>query len=119
MREDTVPIQKLKKLCAAPNRRARQRFPCDLVVNCRLLRKRFACNLVGVINISTAGAALILSRALECGTILAIDIQRGSNVERTLLGRVVHATRRGPEAWAIGCEFASPLSEKELQNLLS
>jgi hypothetical protein len=118
MPKETVSVRKSAAPPPAARQRAAERIPCDLRLNSRLLRRRLACAALQVVDISLTGLALLLDRPLGRGTILAIDVQRGQATIRTLLARVVHVTERGPGAYAIGCEFASQLSEQELRELL-
>ena len=55
MAEETVPAAPPEKPDDPTNRRTRERFPCELTLTCRLVRKRFACARIGVIDLSTTG----------------------------------------------------------------
>lgn len=116
---ETRPAAKQPDLSGSSHQRTMQRFPCDLVLSCRLVRKRHACAQVSVVDLSTTGIRLILDRGLEPQTILAIDVQKGQIWARTLLARVAHSTERADGTWAIGCQFANPLSEEEVRELLA
>lgn len=71
-------------------------------------------------DLSQGGMGLILNRRFEPGTGLAVEIPETDNYPAdTLLARVVHATRQPHEKWLLGCAFVSPLSDDELQRLLT
>jgi hypothetical protein len=69
-------------------------------------------------DVSTGGIALTLTRPFEAGTILILELE----AEATELRRVIEVVHAAPETdghWVIGCVFANPLGEDELQILLS
>jgi hypothetical protein len=75
--------------------------------------------LATVVDISVKGVGLILTRKLEPDTLLSIELQNtGSNFQRTLLARIVHAADQPGKGWRVGCAFAKALTEEELQALL-
>jgi hypothetical protein len=69
-------------------------------------------------DVSLGGLAIVLSQRLSPGTALIIDkpLQSGKPWH-ALSVRVVHATACA-EGWLLGCEFAHPLSEEDLEALL-
>jgi hypothetical protein len=69
-------------------------------------------------DVSTDGIALLLTRPLEVGTILILELES----EPRAIRRVIEVLHTAPERdghWAMGCIFASPLGEDELQSFLS
>jgi hypothetical protein len=69
-------------------------------------------------DVSLGGLALVLSQRLTPGTRLIIDKPlRSGRPWHALSVRVVHATACA-EGWLLGCEFAHPLSEEDLEVLL-
>jgi hypothetical protein len=69
-------------------------------------------------DVSLGGLALVLSQRLSPGTRLIIDKPvRSGKPWHALSVRVVHATACA-EGWLLGCEFAHPLSEEDLEALL-
>jgi hypothetical protein len=72
-----------------------------------------------ICDISQGGVLIVLPRRFEKGTALALelpgDAERGSSI---VFVKVVHLKQRAG-AWALGCKFVSPLSEDELQRLLT
>jgi hypothetical protein len=75
--------------------------------------------LATVVDISVKGVCLLLTRKLEPDTLLSIELENTtSHYQRTLLARVVHVTGQPGKGWRVGCAFAKPLSEDELQPLL-
>jgi hypothetical protein len=72
-----------------------------------------------VVDISVKGVGLILTRKVEPDTLLSIELQSTTTqFQRTLLARVVHATHLPGQGWRVGCVFAKPMTEEELQALL-
>jgi hypothetical protein len=69
-------------------------------------------------DVSLGGLAIALSQRLSPGTPLIIDKPlRSGKPWHALSVRVVHATACA-EGWLLGCEFAQPLSEEDLEALL-
>jgi hypothetical protein len=106
------------------DRRAGERFPSERDMNCQpamsLSRSDRGTTWLGrVLDVSLTGIGFSTSRRFLEGTVLAIDISdEAGNVSRRLLARVVHARPKSKMRWIIGCEFASPLSEEDLQSIL-
>jgi len=69
-------------------------------------------------DISRGGVALILPRWIERGTHLIVDLATNAAELRRLPVQVVHASWEMDCRWIIGCAFATPLSDEELQDLL-
>jgi hypothetical protein len=69
-------------------------------------------------DLSTGGIALLLTRRFEPGTALHVELAAKGEGSRPLLVRVIHATPESENHWLIGCAFACPLSEAELQTFL-
>jgi len=67
-------------------------------------------------DLSTGGIGLALCYPFKPGSYLAVDIQ-GPGQTRTVLVRVVHAVDKQDGNWHLGCEFVTPLSEDDLENL--
>jgi hypothetical protein len=69
-------------------------------------------------DVSLGGLAIVLSQRLSPGTRLIIDKPlRPGKPWHALSVRVVHATACA-EGWLLGCEFAHPLSDEDLEALL-
>jgi hypothetical protein len=67
-------------------------------------------------NVSLAGIGLTVARRFEPRTLLAIDMDDpGQGCTRTLLARVVHATRLTDSQWLLGCNLVRELDEEELR----
>jgi hypothetical protein len=62
-------------------------------------------------DISAGGIALVVSRYLAPGTVLAVELD---GVPHRLLASVVHTRRGTGKAWFAGCEFLRPLTDAEL-----
>jgi hypothetical protein len=69
-------------------------------------------------NISTGGLALILKKRFEPGTVLIVELGVDRAVGSVTV-RVVHTTLSTKGRWIIGCEFLRPLSDEEVQALVT
>jgi hypothetical protein len=106
---------------APSERRAAVRHACRLDTSCRSVAGihdvRWPARLRDV---STTGLCLLVSRRFEPGTLLEIDVQNAAgDAPSTLVARVVRVNRQAGGDWAVGCAFATPLSEAELAALVS
>jgi hypothetical protein len=72
-----------------------------------------------VLNVSASGIGLLVSEAIEAGSLLQLDLHdpQGRFV-RTILACVVHSTRRSSGELVAGCNFIRELGEAELEALL-
>jgi hypothetical protein len=67
-------------------------------------------------NISRGGANLLVSRALEPGDMVGVDLPSpDSQSTYTVLACVIHATPQSGGDWVVGCTFAQELSDAELR----
>jgi hypothetical protein len=96
------------------NRRAWVRIPSNQVMMASTADTSATGWFGRVRDISQGGVALILRRPFERGTNLILDLATNAGELRGLPARVVHAWEMDGR-WIIGCEFASPLNEDELQ----
>src|SRR5262249_36910078 len=69
-------------------------------------------------NLSAGGVNLMLCYPFKPGATLAVDLHAPSRAG-TLLVKVVHVTDQADGTWLLGCEFATALSDAELNALLS
>ena len=71
-------------------------------------------------NISPEGISLILTRPVESGTVLSVDLidTRTNRFSRTLQVRVLYAVEHPSGDWIMGGIFAAKLSNEELQTFL-
>jgi hypothetical protein len=64
-----------------------------------------------VLNISANGIALLVSKPVEPGALLTVELHQSANQgSQTLLSCVVYAKESGMGEWILGCTFASDLS---------
>jgi PilZ domain len=64
-----------------------------------------------VLNISANGVALVVSKPVEPGALLTVELPRSvDHVPRALLTCVVYVKELGTGEWILGCTFASDLS---------
>jgi hypothetical protein len=95
------------------------RYPCHGRPIVRLLeRPSFQCWMAMVHDFSAHGLGLVFHRALDAGTVLALQLrQRHHGLSRILSVRVVHSTPQPDGNYLIGCELNSVLTEGELTAL--
>jgi hypothetical protein len=70
-------------------------------------------------DVSPAGIGLNMSRRFEPGSELIVELAGGPDGVLRLPARVVHATLEENGCWIIGCAFATPLSQEELQDFFT
>src|SRR5205823_4514922 len=70
-------------------------------------------------DVSAGGVGILLARRFEPGTELHIELPPGAaSPARTLRARVVRVRAEKLGHWAHGCAFLTPLSERELVELV-
>jgi PilZ domain-containing protein len=101
------------------DRRAQPRHNCGSARVVHLaIRPSFRAVRAIVSNVSAGGLGLTFNRALDPGTILAVQVRgRRLGVSLVRVARVVHATQTDGH-WRIGCTISPPFSPEELQSLL-
>src|SRR5438105_10792782 len=110
-------------LLTAADCRVWERVTCDVELICQPIAAR-AGRAPGwparVRDISSGGVGLVVSRRFEPGAGLAIEVPgTASSPSLTLLARVVRATAVSGDQWVLGCSFPSPLSDEELEGMLT
>jgi len=100
-------------------RRAQPRHNCGSARVIHLaIRPSFRAVRAIVANVSAVGLGLTFNRALDPGTVLAVQVRgRRLGVSVVRVARVVHATQTEGH-WRIGCTISPPFSPEELQSLL-
>jgi hypothetical protein len=100
-------------------RRNAVRYFCPCPHPIRLLVRPGLASAKGIItDISASGIGLILDRPVKPGAMLALHLGRDERPSLIQSGRVVHARPLPDGAWAVGCEFALPLVDKDLEGLV-
>lgn len=118
MPEHTIPSQSEHPVTPRTERRAWVRFPSKQEISCEPLGAN-ALWLGRVRDVSRGGMAVVLPRRFDPGTTLSVELLLiKADGPRRLIVRVVHARQEANGWWLIGCAFARPLSEEELQDLL-
>jgi hypothetical protein len=100
-------------------RRAAARLTCGSARVVHLaVRPSFRAVRALVANVSAGGLGLTFSRALDPGTVLAVQV-RGRRLGESVVrvARVIHATQANGN-WRIGCTVSPPFSPEELRSLL-
>jgi hypothetical protein len=99
-----------------------ERKPCALPATCQpasvseMKETRWPAS---ISDISVGGVLIVLPRRFEKGTGLALELPGDAERESAIVFvKVVHLKRQDA-AWALGCKFVSPLSDDELQRLLT
>lgn len=104
-----------------PDQRGWVRFACDMQATYRQVKaSERALSSAKVIDISAAGVGLLVNRQIEIGSLLNMEL-RGPKGQSFLkmLGCVVRVSQRGPEEWALGCNFIREISDRELNDLVN
>ncbi|HJT76557.1 MAG TPA: PilZ domain-containing protein [Gemmataceae bacterium] len=101
----------------AEERRAFPRYPVDWEVVCKALaagqRDSWQAR---ALNVSAGGLGVVLERRFERGTTLTVQLQHApAEAPRTLLARVMHATRLPDGGWLHGLSLLRPLQEEQLR----
>lgn len=99
-------------------RRIALRYPCDLETTCQPANSPYSrCLSARVQNISRGGISLRVTERFEPGSLLSVEMPAGSDEATfTVLACVVHATAQADGDWALGCTFASELSDEDLKS---
>jgi hypothetical protein len=103
-------------------RRAFVRLASDLAASARPSERGHDVGWPGrVRDISRGGVGLLLQHRFRPGTDLTIELRENSGkLLRTVDARVAHASAvldDGNPCWLLGCSFAQPLTDEELQAL--
>lgn len=98
-------------------RRVAPRFPINLTTSCRLMASSSDRNLnVRVRNISVTGVSLVVTRPVDPGSILKIELRSvARNVTQPLRVHVVYCIEHPCGELIVGGRFAEPLSQDELR----
>jgi hypothetical protein len=102
-------------------RRISPRFHCDLETSCRLLgpRKQEPIR-ARVLDVSTGGVALWLTRWYDSGTFLAVDLpgEKGNPDIHPSVVKVQYAVPQGDSWWMVGAAFARRHRQEEIKAML-
>jgi hypothetical protein len=103
-----------------PDNRTWVRFHAvNLEASCRLaMAPDEAPRPARVLDLSANGAGLLVDRPVPVGSLLTLEMR--SNTGPTVLSMLACVVRSAPrdKGWALGCNFISELSDRELQALL-
>ena len=110
----------MKTTRSMAERRTSPRYPCDLETSCRLLGPRQERTKGRVLDVSTGGVALWLSRWYDSGTFLAIDLPgaKGNPEVRPSVVKIQYAVPQGGNWWMVGATFARDHRQVEIKALL-
>jgi hypothetical protein len=97
--------------------RTEARYHCPRLARVRPHTKSAVTERLSIVrDISANGIGLLLTHALEAGTLVDVELRSRSIVRR--VAKVVHSTKQ-EGGWLIGCTLDNPLSNPELQALQS
>jgi PilZ domain len=105
---------------AAPNQRASVRYRCPPASAGRVyLAEDLEFQRAWLHNLSAAGIGLVLSKPLEHGLFLTIQLKSSTSKKGySLPAHAIHSTQQAGGDWLVGCEFVVPLTNEDLDNLL-
>ena len=96
------------------------RYACILDATCEGKTRHFGIGWVArVVNISTGGLGMHLGEKFAAGTILTVVIHGPGEAQVAGKVRVIHCSEQADGTWSVGAAFLAPLSEVELDRLLS
>jgi hypothetical protein len=100
----------------ALEQRRTERYACSDAPMVRVLTKpSFQAAEAVVCDVSVAGLGLALSRPLEPGIVLAIQLQRRRiGMSGILSGRVMYCVEQYHRTWRVGCALSRHLTEDEI-----
>jgi PilZ domain len=119
--EDLQPFGAKRERPSTPDdARSWVRFPVNVTAVCQ---EAMAPNQppwpVQVLNISSSGIGMLVSRTVEPGTLLSLELHRNTEqAGHTILACVVHVTPQTDGRLALGCNFIRELTDEELKSLL-
>jgi hypothetical protein len=116
MAEQTVPFQTENPAALMAERRAWVRFRNESDISCASEEANTAW-LGRIQDVSPGGIALTVRRRFEPEASLTVELATKTGEPRRFIVRVVHATQATDGRWTIGCAFARPLGDEELQTL--
>jgi hypothetical protein len=118
--EEPQPTVDPEPLLLESDRRAAERYPCNLQPFWRIVGEdQGDTHLASVRNVSTTGIGLCARQPLKAGTVLIITLRTPRHhLSRPLPVRVMHSTLQAAGDWLIGCQFVRRLSDQDLQALL-
>jgi PilZ domain len=103
-----------------PERRVAVRWSSSQQAPCHFATlERITARWADVLNVSSHGIGLLLPCDLEPGRELIVELPcKDPSHPGAVIAHVVHAERHSsPGHWAVGCTFARPLTQEELDIL--
>jgi len=101
------------------NQRATVRYQCAPATSGRVvLAADYEFQRAWVLDLSTRGVGLSMSRPVKLGTSLVVQLKTSSQKMYKLSAHVVHATPMPAGDFRIGCEFFTPIGPDDLDALL-
>jgi hypothetical protein len=116
-----VPLQSGAVSPPSPaQRRATVRYRCAPATLGRLfIANSYQSLQAWVLNLSVTGAGLLLNHPVESDSWVLIELESPTtSLTLEVSARVAHATLQSDGSWLLGCAFARPLSNDELDAML-
>jgi hypothetical protein len=109
-----------QKPATADDHRTWMRFPGNVKALCQVVADPQEESWPArVLNIAPTGIGLLVTRAIDTGTLLSLELQgQAEPASHTILACVVHVTVQPDGQLALGCNFIRELTEEELQALV-
>jgi PilZ domain-containing protein len=119
--DDLEPYGAKRVPTGGADQRLWQRFPCDLKATYRVVRVTERTPAPArVVDISPRGVGLQVSRAIQPGTVLCVDLQSADGQSKLrIFACVVRIKEIKPGEWTLGCNFIREICDRELNGLLS
>jgi PilZ domain len=101
------------------SRRVAVRYKCGPATPGRVQLQGEEWQRAWILNLSLSGVGLLLGRQLAPGLEVVVHLTSGAGDKMfEIAARVRHATRQPDNEWVLGCEFAIPLTDEQMEALL-
>ena len=114
--EDLTPFGALRQKADNRDQRTWVRFPCKINASYhRLKEEKTTLKPAKVLDISASGIGLVVTEAMDVGTLLSLHITSlNGGASLPILISVVRVTSHQEQEWLLGCNFLRELSDREL-----
>jgi PilZ domain-containing protein len=118
--EDLTGCGSRQALLRPEDKRTWMRIDCRLAARIQEIgAKEAGWQEVQVLNLSASGLGILSERFIDAGALLNVELLgRDGAAARTILACVVHVMSRGPQEWALGCNFIRELNDEDFQALI-
>jgi eukaryotic-like serine/threonine-protein kinase len=113
-----APSRESRKQAPGRDKRVKRRHTSWRSTTCERLQGAYERSWSGrVVDISETGLCWELDRRFEQGVMLAIALEGELVIRHSLVACVMWVQQLGPQSWKMGCQFAQPLTEREMHGL--